>query len=106
MTTPHEAAQVLTKCALFDPVFVKPDANLARGWAEAFSRYQLELPDLLEAVTNHYCESAERAMPATLIAQARKVRKERAERDDDESRRRREAVIDAKAEGRPIPELN
>lgn len=105
MTTPHEAAQVLTKCALFDPVFVKPDVNLARGWAEAFSRYQLDLDDLLEAVTVHYCESADRAMPAHLITQARKIRRERAERNDEDTRRRREALIDAKAEGRDLPEL-
>ena len=106
MTTPAEAAQVLAKCGCFDPWFSKPTKELALGWAEAFSRYRLELPDLLDAVTTHYCESADRAMPSVIIAQARKARRDRAERDDDAARRRREAIIDAKAEGRPIPELN
>ncbi|MGY1945311.1 hypothetical protein [Nocardia asiatica] len=81
MTTPADAAQVLAKCACYDPVFSKPDAALAVGWAEAFSRYQLDLPDLLAAVTAHYCESSERAMPASLIRLAREIRRVRGERE-------------------------
>lgn len=81
MTTPAEAAAVLAKCACFDPVFSRPDAALATGWAEAFGRYDLELPDLLEAVTRHYCESADRAMPVHLIRHARELRRDRAERE-------------------------
>ncbi|KZM68326.1 hypothetical protein [Nocardia terpenica] len=81
MTTPAEAARVLAKCACFDPMFSKPDPALAVGWAEAFTRYQLELPDLLDAVTRHYAESAERAMPTHLIRHAREIRRDRAERE-------------------------
>ncbi|WP_280317259.1 hypothetical protein [Nocardia wallacei] len=81
MTTPAEAAQVLAKCACYDPVFSRPDAALAVGWAEAFDRYQLELPDLLAAVTSHYSESADRAMPVHLIRIAREIRRVRAERE-------------------------
>ncbi|MCM6776256.1 hypothetical protein NDR87_18820 [Nocardia sp. CDC159] len=81
MSTPAEAAQVLAKCACFDPSFSRPDKALAVGWAEAFSRYDLELPDLLEAVTRHYVESAERAMPTHLIRHAREIRRDRAERE-------------------------
>ncbi|QDQ97961.1 hypothetical protein [Tomitella fengzijianii] len=93
---PAEAAQVLAKCACFDPMFSKPSEALSRGWAEAFTRYGIELKDALEAVTAHYVESADRAMPAPLIAQARKLRRDRAERDDADARAIREAKIDAK----------
>lgn len=79
--TPTEAAQVLGKCACFDPAFSKPDTMLAVGWAEAFSRYDLDLGDLLEAVTRHYCESADRAMPKHLIHHGREIRRDRAERE-------------------------
>ncbi|MBF6060546.1 hypothetical protein IU500_07110 [Nocardia terpenica] len=81
MTTPAEAAQVLAKCAAFDPTFPKPDPVIAHGWAEAFTRYDLPLPDLLDAVTRHYCESADRAMPKHLIHHARDIRRDRAERE-------------------------
>ncbi|MGW4325421.1 hypothetical protein ACWEKR_05965 [Nocardia sp. NPDC004573] len=81
MTTPADAAKVLAKCACYDPMFSKPDAALAVGWAEAFSRYDLPLSDLLEAVTAHYCESSERAMPASLIRLAREIRRVRGERE-------------------------
>ncbi|MBF6328751.1 hypothetical protein [Nocardia transvalensis] len=81
MTTPAEASQVLAKCAAFDPTFSKPDIALAHGWAEAFTRYDLALADLLEAVTRHYCESADRAMPKHLIHHARELRRDRAERE-------------------------
>ena len=67
MTTPRDAAQVLAKCACYDPTFSRPDPAIAQAWAEAFDRYQLELPDLLAAVTRHYVESTDRAMPAHLI---------------------------------------
>ncbi|MDG3012401.1 hypothetical protein G4X40_19865 [Rhodococcus sp. D2-41] len=100
MTTPAEAAKVLAKCSCFDPVFSKPDAALATGWAEAFSRYELELVDLLAAVTNHYCECADRAMPSHLIAQARKLRRERSERETAIERRAREGRIDHQLEAR------
>ncbi|WP_433658068.1 hypothetical protein ACQPW1_39800 [Nocardia sp. CA-128927] len=81
MTTPAEAAQVLAKCACYDPVFSRPDTALAVGWAEAFTRYNLTLADLLDAVTRHYCESADRAMPKHLIHHARELRRDRAERE-------------------------
>lgn len=81
MTTPTEAAQVLAKCACFDPMFSKPDPALAAGWADAFSVYKLELPDLLDAVTKHYIESADRAMPSHIIKHARDIRRDRAERE-------------------------
>lgn len=96
MTTPAEAGKVLTKCSTFDPMFSKPDKNLAKGWAEAFSRYDLALDDLLEAVTVHYCQTGERAMPASLIQQARKLRRERSERETPDERSLREAAIDRK----------
>ena len=94
MTTPAEAAQVLAKCACFDPVFTRPDAALATGWAEAFSRYDLQLSDLLAAVTQHYTESAERAMPVHIIKCAREIRRIRGERETADERREREGRLD------------
>ena len=96
MTTPAEAAQVLAKCACYDPVFSRPDKALAVGWAEAFSRYDLALPDLLEAVTAHYVESADRAMPVHIIKHAREIRRVRAERESADERREREDKLDRK----------
>lgn len=80
MTTVHEAAQVLAKCACYDPMFAKPDAGMAAAWAESFSKFNLALDDLLEAVTRHYSDSRERAMPASIGRIARDVRQDRAMR--------------------------
>ena len=82
MTTVHEAAQVLAKCACYDPMFAKPDAGMAAAWAESFSRHNIELADLLEAVTRHYSDSRERAMPASIGRIARDIRQDRAMRSD------------------------
>ena len=82
MTTPRDASQVLAKCACYDPTFSRPDPAIAQAWAEAFDRYQLELPDLLAAVTRHYVESTDRAMPAHLVKHAREIRRDRAEREN------------------------
>ena len=93
--SPKDATKVLAKCAAFDPMFSKPDRALALGWAEAFSRHQLELDDLLDAVTRHYEESADRAMPVHLIRLAKVVRRERRAADPD-AQSRYERMIDAK----------
>ena len=81
MTTPNDAAQVLAKCACFDPTFSRPDPAIAIAWAEAFNHHKLELHDLLNAVTRHYADTPERAMPATIIRQARELRRQRAEHE-------------------------
>ena len=94
MTTPREAAQVLAKCSCFDPVFSKPDTALAQGWAEAFSVYNLELDDLLAAVTKHYIESSDRAMPSHIIKHARDIRRDRTERETPDERLVRSDEID------------
>lgn len=102
MTTPTDAAQVLAKISLCDPLFPKPDANMARAWAEVFSVHGLDLPDLLAGVTALFADdtraSRDRVLPADVIRKARAIRRERAERDDAETRAAREAAIDAKIE--------
>ncbi|WP_280389274.1 hypothetical protein [Nocardia wallacei] len=81
MTTPAEAARVLAKCGASDPLFSRPDPVMAVAWAEIFSRHNLAVEDLLDAVPIHYGESAERAMPVHLIRIARELRRVRAERE-------------------------
>lgn len=95
---PDEAAQVLAKCATYDPMFSKPSPALAHGWADAFSRYNITQQDAMDAVTEHYVTSAERVMPAHVIRLARKLRQERSDREDADERARREDAIDAKIE--------
>jgi hypothetical protein len=94
MTSPADAAKVLAKCACYDPMFSRPDPVLAAGWAEAFTVYSLELPDLLAAVTKHYIESADRAMPSHLIRLAREIRRDRGQRESADERRVRESELD------------
>ena len=96
--TPEQAAQVLAKAACYDPMFSKPSPALANGWADAFTRYGIEVQDAMDAVAEHYVQSPDRVMPAHIIRLARKLRQERSDREGPEARAAREARIDAKVE--------
>lgn len=91
MITPDEVAQVLAKCACYDPMFSKPDPALLAGWSEAFNHYDLQLGVLLAAVTRHYLESPDRAMPSHLIRHGREIRRDLAERESPRQRELRAA---------------
>src|SRR5699024_9050647 len=82
--TPEEAAQVLAKAACYDPMFSKPSPALANGWADAFTRYGIEVQDAMDAVAEHYVQSPDRVMPAHVIRLARKLRQERSDREGPE----------------------
>jgi hypothetical protein len=72
----------------------------AEIWAELFEVYNLSKDDLVAAVKKRARGAADAPEPAEIIAVAREIRRERAERETTEERRKREAAIDAKAEGR------
>lgn len=72
----------------------------AEIWAELFEVYKLSKDDLVAAVKKRARGAADAPEPAEIIAVAREIRRERAERETTEERHIREAAIDAKAEGR------
>lgn len=73
----------------------------AQVWAELFNHHHLELADLKAGVMKRAANGAVDAPePAEIITAAREIRRERAERETTQERHAREAVIDAKAEGR------
>jgi hypothetical protein len=72
----------------------------AEIWAELFQVYNLSKDDLVAAVKKRARGAADAPEPAEIIAVAREIRRERAERETTEERHKREAAIDAKAEGR------
>jgi hypothetical protein len=74
----------------------------ASVWAELFSTYRLELPDLLAAVKKRALSHAEAPEPAEIITFAREIRRDRCERESDAERRAREDQRDAELDGRTL----
>ena len=70
----------------------------ARVWAELFSAYRLELPDLLAAVKKRALSHPDAPEPAEIISFAREIRRDRAERETDAERQAREDQRDAELE--------
>lgn len=106
MITPADAMEVLlivqachrrTAPRMDDEQVTRATATV---WAELFSEYKLELPDLLAAVKKRALSHADAPEPAEIIAFARDIRRDRADREDRAEREQREALLDAKAEGR------
>lgn len=106
MTTVSEAIEVMGVVAACHhrtaPRMDDREAVLATAqvWAELFSIYKLDLADLKDAVKKRATTSADAPEPAEIIAVAREIRRERAERESTEQRHQREAAIDAKSERR------
>jgi hypothetical protein len=71
--TPQETGAVLAKMAVYDQRNVSPTDVMA--WHEVIGH--LELQDCLTAVTTHYRESSQRAMPADIRRLAISVRDQR-----------------------------
>lgn len=93
------ARKVLGKCAANDPWFPQPNDATAYAWGEQFMICNLPVDDLLAGVTRVYAShgSGFRPLPADVIAAAREVRRDRAQRRSDEELAGRDAVIDRKA---------
>ncbi|GAA1891716.1 hypothetical protein [Williamsia serinedens] len=90
MTTPtraeiETASLVLAKIATADQWAAKPDAAMAITWAECFAVHGLQRDDLLAGVVRLYADDKRdrsgRTLPADVIAQARKLRQDRQERE-------------------------
>lgn len=80
------------------------DEDVARAtatiWAELFSQYKLELPDLVAGVKRRALGQADAPEPAEIIAAAREIRADRTQRESAEERRAREDRQDAALEQR------
>ncbi|ORL93432.1 hypothetical protein A5N78_04670 [Prescottella equi] len=88
MTTNAEAAAVLAKVSLAHRRTApkietrEGQAAYAETWARIFSRYNLELPDLIEAVERRAATESVAPEPAEIVAHARAIRSERASREN------------------------
>lgn len=79
-----------------------PDATLATAsvWAELFNTYRLDKPDLVAAVKKRALGHPDAPEPAEIIAYAREIRRDRAERESEAERREREDQRDTELERR------
>lgn len=106
MTTPAEATQVLAAISLVHRRTAPKPANnaeaeaMARTWARVFSRYDLELHDLLTAVEHRAGIESDAPEPADIVKYARAIRRDRSDREnaDAEKRAERELKIDRRVE--------
>ena len=108
MTSRSEALEVMTIVAACHhrtaPRMDDPEAVLATAqiWAELFSECQLDLPDLVAAVKKRALSRPEAPEPAEIIAAAREIRRERAERESTAARQAREDQRDAELDRRRL----
>lgn len=102
MTTTADALEVMTVIAachrrtaprMDDRQATRATASI---WAELFTQYGLELPDLIAAVKKRALVFAEAPEPADVIAFAREIRRDRTEREDHDQRAIREDTHDAR----------
>lgn len=106
MTTTADALEVMTVVAACHhrtaPRMDDRQATLATAniWAELFTVYRLELPDLLAAVKKRALSHAEAPEPAEIIQFAREIRRDRTERETTAEREAREDRRDAELEQR------
>lgn len=69
----------------------------ARIWADLFNEYRLEQADLVAAVKKRATREPSAPEPAEIIQFAREIRRDRSDRESNEERAQREAIIDRKA---------
>lgn len=75
------ATAALGRAEIFDDRVTADEVRIA-SWAEAFAPFGFEQPDILGAVTAHYQQpGAQTPKPGDIIEGARKIRRERAERE-------------------------
>ena len=99
--TPEDIARAtLAKCSGNDPWFPKPSESVVLAWAEHIERHRLDWPCMSEAVTLAYEQNGAgfRPLPKDVIEFARKVRRERAERETAVERGAREDRMDRRLE--------
>lgn len=111
MTSTADAIEVMTIVAACHrrtaPRMDDEQATLATAsvWAELFSEYHLELPDLLAAVKKRAFTIADAPEPAEIITFAREIRRDRAERESDAQRQAREDQRDAELDKRTLSSI-
>ena len=80
-----DALLVLGKIATADQWAAKPDVAMAATWAECFAVYGLQREDLIAAVVTMYADDtrdkSNRTLPADVIRHARRLRRDRSERE-------------------------
>lgn len=75
---------VIARAACFDDRVTEGDQARIVAWSEAVEPYNFDAPDLISAVTLHYQGTDETIKINNVIALARKIRGERAERENAE----------------------
>lgn len=114
MPTPEYAAmtsRVLAEIRACDAGFPKPDPAMVIAWARAFNVHNLEYRDLSAGVVSLFADdrrTRDRVLPGDVIAKAREIRRDRAERESpaeiaarDEARDR-QVLARAAARGREL----
>jgi hypothetical protein len=109
MTTPADALEVMTIVAACHhrtaPRMDDREATIAtaRIWAELFDHHQLNLADLVAAVKKRASAGhVDAPEPAEIIAFAREIRRDRAERESTAERQAREDDHDAELNRRRL----
>jgi hypothetical protein len=104
MSTPtaeaiQNAADVLTKCAAYDPWFPHPTEAMILAWAEQLALTNLSRADQLAGITDCYRThgSGFKPLPADIIGAARRLRQDRYDRTPIHDRGAYEAISDTKA---------
>lgn len=98
-----EIGAILAKCSGYCPDKTpQPGELVIMAWHEHFADFpHLTIADALEAVKRYHRDPHDRMIqPADISKIAREIRRDRCDREDEAARRAREAMIDAKAEGR------
>lgn len=91
-------AEVLKLAAILDDRAPKADKSRIVAWAEQIHRHQLGREDLLDGLQAFYDQPQERAIAiGDLIQQAKRIRRDRLEREEGAARERHEAIADSKA---------
>ena len=80
--TIRTAGAALARAAIFDDRITDSDQARILAWAEAIEPHRISQPDVLAAVTAYYQRRGVDAIrPGDLIAAAREIRRQRAERE-------------------------
>jgi hypothetical protein len=101
--TPTDVGRILAKCSGYRPDRTpQPGELVAMAWVEHFSDFpHITADDALEAVKVYHRDPQDRMIqPADISRIARAIRRDKSDRETEDQRRAREALIDAKAEGR------
>lgn len=105
MTTPPPTAQsiaatteVLELASLLDNRIATPDKARIMAWAKQIDRHQLERDDMLNAVQDFYDRPSPQPINVgDVTAGARRIKRDRLEREEDAQREARQEQLDFKA---------